>query len=875
MISSPAIQSTKKQSAAEPNARKPLEFNLPTVCLLLAAIVMLSYWKSLQCFFFADDLLCLDYLHRIFNGEPQLFLERMISPWQDPSISLLYRPLADLSLAIDYAIWRSNPLGYHLTNMLLHLCASISCFVFVDTVLQFGKIQKTTIPAFLSAAIFAAYPLHVEPVLWICCRTDLAATALILFSLSLSIRIWHCKKTIAPASANEGGGGDPASDENEISQPGSSTCSAGFQFASNNNFSVAGIMPASIYEEPALRQISYLAYMGALMFKESVACALAVLLLYLLLFPPERSRPNSSGRAGGPSKLPAIFQASIPILKFLTPFIAITICYLGIRFIILGTPVGGYTGGLGAALNGSWQTRIFDPDIPVLLALAANVAVFKDNNAIYAILHSLFFLLAAITFIRIPSCPWSSKTGRFLIFFASATACTMAPTFQVAGIPPTLTNSRIFYLASSFFIPLVTLAIYPLCEHANEGSIIKRIRVASTTALSALACIYLCMCNASIDPWIDASKTLCAIQREARNRIEETRKLFGSRATVMCLNIPATIGGAHLIYEFRELTTLLGPAFYPTKHYSRALRSLDEYPDFMAPRMQSLRSYISENQYHKVFWFSHELNELLDCRKYSNTISNYRELVTKKVREIPCEHKLQKAYVAAIPQTYALSSDQIAITVNFKSFPGRPVMALALSDGNRLPSDRQLFFVMLEYGKQGIQKFIIPTSVLRKGVDLRTSRQLYVRLSDCCQVQNVELIPGSDKAACRFSSTQEVDPNGSYSHRMRDKYSFHLDARTIKGATGLYLEIGKPDHFLSFASINAFVPQPSQYRLRSWNLGSTIAEFKIDPAIFGKPALYEVRACATDPTGKLMGYFSDPVRFDFRKDSSNHRRTFD
>ncbi|MDQ1274196.1 MAG: hypothetical protein QG591_2826 [Planctomycetota bacterium] len=33
---------------------------------------------------------------------------------------LSYRPLVTLTYFIDYTLWHLNPLGYHLTNLLLH-----------------------------------------------------------------------------------------------------------------------------------------------------------------------------------------------------------------------------------------------------------------------------------------------------------------------------------------------------------------------------------------------------------------------------------------------------------------------------------------------------------------------------------------------------------------------------------------------------------------------------------------------------------------------------------------------------------------------------------------------------------------------------------
>ena len=41
------------------------------------------------------------------------------------------RPVRAITFLIDYKIWEYNPMGYHLTNMLLHFCATCMLFIFI------------------------------------------------------------------------------------------------------------------------------------------------------------------------------------------------------------------------------------------------------------------------------------------------------------------------------------------------------------------------------------------------------------------------------------------------------------------------------------------------------------------------------------------------------------------------------------------------------------------------------------------------------------------------------------------------------------------------------------------------------------------------
>jgi tetratricopeptide (TPR) repeat protein len=83
--------------------------------------------------------------------------------------SQVYRwtPLATISRQLDcqyYGLWAG---GHHLTNLLLHACATVLCF------LTFRSLTCAVWKSALVAALFAIHPLHVESVAWISCRSEL------------------------------------------------------------------------------------------------------------------------------------------------------------------------------------------------------------------------------------------------------------------------------------------------------------------------------------------------------------------------------------------------------------------------------------------------------------------------------------------------------------------------------------------------------------------------------------------------------------------------------------------------------------------------------------------------------------------------------
>ncbi|UCH34963.1 MAG: tetratricopeptide repeat protein [Armatimonadota bacterium] len=88
-----------------------------------------------------------------------------------------YHPLATLTYLTDFQVWRVNPVGYHTTNLTLHLIATLLVYV-VGT-----QLLRRRDMAFAAGALFAVHPVHVQSVAWIAARPQLLATCFALFAL--------------------------------------------------------------------------------------------------------------------------------------------------------------------------------------------------------------------------------------------------------------------------------------------------------------------------------------------------------------------------------------------------------------------------------------------------------------------------------------------------------------------------------------------------------------------------------------------------------------------------------------------------------------------------------------------------------------------
>ena len=93
-----------------------------------------------------------------------------------------YYPLTLMSHMLDCDIYRLNPGGHHLTNLIFHICnALLLCLVL-------SRMTGNLWPSAFVAALFAIHPLHVESVVWASERKDMLSTFFGMLTLLVYIR---------------------------------------------------------------------------------------------------------------------------------------------------------------------------------------------------------------------------------------------------------------------------------------------------------------------------------------------------------------------------------------------------------------------------------------------------------------------------------------------------------------------------------------------------------------------------------------------------------------------------------------------------------------------------------------------------------------
>lgn len=152
------------------------------VVLLLALATALAYGNALTNRFVWDDQVLITDNNLIRNSTyiPALFTTDLA---HDVFCSAAYyRPVQTLSYMIDYFVWGLNPLGYHLTNLVLHL----ACVLLASMLIY--RITKHEAVPLAVAALFAVHPVNSSAVTYIAGRADSLAFAAMLGAFLFFLR---------------------------------------------------------------------------------------------------------------------------------------------------------------------------------------------------------------------------------------------------------------------------------------------------------------------------------------------------------------------------------------------------------------------------------------------------------------------------------------------------------------------------------------------------------------------------------------------------------------------------------------------------------------------------------------------------------------
>jgi hypothetical protein len=143
--------------------------------LLILVLPVVFYWPALFSGFHSDDF----FYHAQFTYSLRDFWEKLALIHGGYLEYPFFRPVTILSFRLDYMIWGDDPVGFHLTNILLH---ALNCLLLFILAQKLGFHRTASAAASL---LFGLYASHSEAVTWITGRLDVLSLTWILVSLLL------------------------------------------------------------------------------------------------------------------------------------------------------------------------------------------------------------------------------------------------------------------------------------------------------------------------------------------------------------------------------------------------------------------------------------------------------------------------------------------------------------------------------------------------------------------------------------------------------------------------------------------------------------------------------------------------------------------
>jgi len=164
----------------------PLAVRVTAACGLIAGLVILAYANSFQGVFVFDDL------EQIVDNEKVHSLSWPWNFWLNTR-----RPIFLLSLAFNYAWSGTDVWGYHLVNLVVHLCAALFLF---GSVYQASRLIRPVLSvdkamglATVCAAVWATHPLLTQSVTYLTQRVESLMGMFFLAAFFCSLRFFKMK----------------------------------------------------------------------------------------------------------------------------------------------------------------------------------------------------------------------------------------------------------------------------------------------------------------------------------------------------------------------------------------------------------------------------------------------------------------------------------------------------------------------------------------------------------------------------------------------------------------------------------------------------------------------------------------------------------
>lgn len=138
------------------------------IAAAILALTCIAYIPAMRAGYIWDD----DYY--VYRNVALRSAEGLWRIWTELGATPQYYPVTHTSFWIEHQLWGSAPVGYHVTNVLLHACGAV---------VLWRLLKRLAVPgAMVVALLFAVHPVHVESVAWVTERKNVLSGLLYLLA---------------------------------------------------------------------------------------------------------------------------------------------------------------------------------------------------------------------------------------------------------------------------------------------------------------------------------------------------------------------------------------------------------------------------------------------------------------------------------------------------------------------------------------------------------------------------------------------------------------------------------------------------------------------------------------------------------------------
>lgn len=868
----------------------------------LVLLTGLAFGVSIDGFFVADDMWQVNFADKVVrDGRTELIWRNFTSNYlQIPSLDF-YRPLLGFTFLMDYALYGVRAWGYHLTSLLLYLSSVILIFILFRRMTRTWPENGSQSVAYLGAALFAVSPLHCEDVCWISGRADLLAAPFYLLSLWSLVKSHQEKNRtfyilsmvffVLTMLSKEIGIGLPVV-----------IAAYFFIWPKEEEY----LIPVDI-ERPKF---------GTTKFQQDRLTRHKAHIEMVLKEKRKKQKKKDEKRKVKVDQASGIEPAEIIegisedseeksemtlserfvfALKYTAPFIAVASIYLGIRYMALGTIIGGYGGMIGGSLEQHLILRWFDLNylgrtlIPIPEAIAA-----QSETAYWTIAICLVACLA-VGLIRVFA---KSDPRKWLCFLFIWMLATVLPLVKLWGVGHDLEASRLL-----FFFTMAYSALWPVLmfhpARLDAGYKMPRTADAALGIFSALVLASMIIANAwaafsTSVLWMLGGQELKAVWMQT---IAEADALAKGEKMIL-LGVPKDYHGAHVSFNGSTFHTLLRPPFTRDNLSERVLT----FEPFIVGPPEVINSsrllmllatgqvkqvYVWNSQGQKLepvtFKGKFDKDPVLELPLHpSARVEASEGPVWKFVGKGKAAYKdgmlsiedtvdgdaLMLSGLDLVPFSYNFFEADIRIRTKDGSDKQaksqkdlRSLIPMALS-WNHASVDRSRFdWMVIAVKPEKLKSF--ETLKLRPSHFYRwytegAIKSLVLRLPDgvSIDIKGTRLVRGEDRVPFVYLPKRHLEPNGEYKiQNLSEEIVAAFDASMVTGAVGIEAELTRPNFFFD----HYLMSDHSQAVLRRLQLHSASGNISLKPELFGPPAYYQLRIRALDKSGEPVGAWSDPV----------------